>query len=370
MTGTEDDLLIDPRTGRARRLDLVPADLSEVQLVVLYGGRSGEREVSLQSGEALVEAFEQALPPSRPQVIRRVVVETDGRWTLLGESPETLAPLQAIERLRAPRSLFFLGLHGGEGEDGTLQGLLRSAGLPHTGSGVGASALCMDKRAALTVLGDVGIATCSGLTLSTEGEASKRDLLGPRLESLGSNSFFVKPNDGGSSVATFRVEGIEAVHDSLVKARELGVERVRIEPEVRGVEVSCGVLSSKNPGGPLRTLPPVEICPHPGRFFDYEEKYSSSGAEEVCPPRSITVAQSREVEAAAALAFESLGCEGYARIDFIVPAAGGAPVCLEANTLPGFTPRSLLPLEAAVVGVDFSALCVEVARLALRAFDS
>ena len=129
------------------------------------------------------------------------------------------------------------------------------------------------------------------------------------------------------------------------------------------MELTVGVVESAS--GLPEALPLVEIVPHEGRFFDFEEKYSSEGAREVCPPESISEAQAEAVTKLGLAAYRALGCRGYARLDFILPAEGEA-VFLEANTLPGFTPRSLLPQAAAAAGLSFEDL---VERVLERALD-
>jgi D-alanine-D-alanine ligase len=120
-----------------------------------------------------------------------------------------------------------------------------------------------------------------------------------------------------------------------------------------------------NRGEPLRALPPIEIRPAAGRFFDYQQKYAADGAREVCPVESLDPATVERVQARARAFYDAAGCEGYARVDFIVPT-DGEPVLLEANTLPGFTARSLLPQEAAVAGMDYRGLVLWVIEAALR----
>lgn len=333
--------------------DASVATLGVADLVVLYGGRSSEREVSLTSGRAVLETFR---GDSRTR-LHAVEIACDGRWLVEGRS---LAPSEAIRALPED-ALFFLGLHGGAGEDGTIQGFLELCARRYTGSGVAASALCMDKQRTRLVLAAEGIATAPG-ALVRRGEAPDAP-----LRALAAAGAFVKPNRGGSSVGTSFVakEGdlavaIERVHadgdDALVEAR------------VRGVETTCAVLGNR--GDALRPLPPVEIRPRANAFFDYREKYDAAGALELCPPESISAAASERLRELAARAHRAAGCDGYSRTDFIVPVEEGVegePVALEINTLPGLTPRSLSPLAASRVGMDFRAFCSEIVRLALRA---
>jgi D-alanine-D-alanine ligase len=183
-----------------------------------------------------------------------------------------------------------------------------------------------------------------------------------RVSALPGEARVVKPRCGGSSVATTRVGAGEDLATAVGAVLATGDDCL-VESAVAGVECSCGVLGNR--GEPLRALPPIEIRPAAGRFFDYQQKYAADGAREVCPVESLDAAAIERVQAGAGVLFEAAGCDGYARIDFIVPA-DGEPVLLEANTLPGFTARSLLPQEAAVEGMDYRSLVLAVIEAALR----
>ena len=134
-----------------------------------------------------------------------------------------------------------------------------------------------------------------------------------------------------------------------------------------GIEVACGVLGNRSTDS--RSLMPIEIRPHAGRFFDYEEKYSESGAEEFCPPESLDPASCQAIQESALAIHRALDCDGYSRSDFIIPRTNdtfGQPIFLELNSLPGLTPRSLLPLAAAEAGLDFPDLCLGILRAGLQ----
>ena len=144
-----------------------------------------------------------------------------------------------------------------------------------------------------------------------------------------------------------------------------------VEAAVEGVEATCGVLG--NTAGELVALPPVEIVPHEGRFFDYEEKYRSEGAREHCPPRSLSAATVERLGQLAVLAHRTMGCDGYSRTDFIVPRGAddasegeGEPVVLEVNTLPGLTERSLFPQSMQALGASYRAMCLRLLELAVE----
>ncbi len=337
-------------------------DLANAQVAVLMGGASVEREVSLTSGAEVMRALTTprgAEDRRGPLRVTQVDWQPDGRFVLDGE---VLLAKDAIERLQEADVVFSV-VHGGHGEDGTFQGFLETLGLCSAGSNVRASALCMDKVFTRELLRNAGLRVAPAeLILEREWRTDPGAVL-DRLEAFDANTLVIKPRAGGSSVAT---DIVSARTD-----REAALERVfavsdeaLVELRVVGTELAAGVLARAD--GELEGLPPVEIQPHAGRFFDYEEKYSEGGAREVCPPETVSPARWKAVTEQALLAHRTLRCDGYSRTDFIVPDDGTAPVVLEVNTLPGMTPRSLFPQAAAAVGIDYRTLCLRLVEEALQ----
>jgi D-alanine-D-alanine ligase len=353
------------------------ARIARFSVAVLRGGRSSEREVSLRSGAAMLAALRgedlaggDESPEPRdacidtPQPARVLEVEccADRTWKLEGVA---LAPGECIQRLGAD-TLYLLALHGGEGENGTIQGLLESHARVYTGSGVAASALCMNKHATRLVLQHAGLAVAPARTIHPLEWANDSVRVLSEIAGLSRQGWSVKPNCGGSSVSTFLVATERELRPAIEAVLATG-DRVLVEQRVLGVEATCGVLGNER--GRLHALSPVEIVPHAGRFFDYEEKYSAGGADEFCPPRAISARTCARLQELACTAHRAAGCDGYSRIDFIVPRADdgaeGEPVVLEINTLPGMTERSLLPKAAAAEGLALRDLLMEIAGLAL-----
>ena len=333
-------------------------------VAVLSGGRSSEREVSLRSGKGIARALRGELAQGRalPREVLEVELDLDGHWIVAGE---VLAPEVALARL-ARVDVFFLGLHGGEGEDGTIQGLLSASGRVHTGSGVRASAVCMDKLATRGIAQSIDVRVADGLCFGTAEWGAARAALLARIERLRGDGWVIKPRFGGSSVATTVTRDRAALEPGVEAVLATG-DDVLVEARVPGIETSCGVLGER--GATPHALMPIEIRPTKGDWFDYAEKYSADGAHELCPPQSVGERSIARIRSAAERVFARTGCEGYARIDFIVPSSDGEelePVMLEVNTLPGFTERSLLPQEAAYEGIDYTALCVRILESALR----
>lgn len=338
--------------------------LQSCHVAVLAGGRSSEREVSLKSARGIAHALRGGLTREHtlPRKVTEIELDLAGRWVLEGTP---LAPAHALARL-ADVDVFLIGLHGGEGEDGTLQGLLASVGACHTGSGVRASALCMDKLATRGVATSVGVRVADGLCFSAAEWNSEPAALLARVVALAGDGWVVKPRFGGSSVATCVTREEAGLEPAIRAVLETG-DDVLVEARIAGVETSCGVLGNR--GDDPLVLQPIEIRPSKGEWFDYAEKYSADGAREVCPPESVSATAIERIRAGAGRVYQRAGCDGYARIDFMVPVAGGVegePVMLEVNTLPGMTERSLLPQEAAVAGIDYTALCLRIVELALR----
>jgi D-alanine-D-alanine ligase len=260
--------------------------------------------------------------------------------------------------------VFLLALHGGEGEGGVVQGLLEAAGRAYSGAGVAASALCLDKHHTRLVLADAGLAVAPGHLVRPVAWRRDPEAELERLRGLGRAGWFVKPNRGGSSLGVTRVDQPEQLAVAIERVLAAG-DAALVEARMLGVEATCGVLGNR--GTALRALPPVEIRPRGTAFFDYSEKYSAAGALELCPPEGLGAATVARLQEAALLAHEVTGCDGVSRTDFIVPAEGGPVLALEVNTLPGMTARALVPRSAAVMGLDFPALCLELIRLALEA---
>ena len=344
------------------------ARLRAAEVAVLMGGVSGEREISLRSGASIARALRDGADGRGPARVHEVEIDADGAWRVEGKP---LAPEVALARF--PKAcVWFLALHGGAGEDGTTQGFLSTAGRTHTGSGVGASALCMSKSWTRDVLRAAGLSVAPGLVIDAHAWSTTRDSLLQRIAAFGAGGLAVKPDGGGSSVATTILRAGGDVQVAIDRAFGAGA-RVLVEARIEGVEATCGVLGGRQ--DLPRALTPVEIVPHDGRFFDYDEKYSAAGAAEHCPPLSIGEATCERIRDAAVRAFRATHCAGYARVDFMVPHPGSgpldtpavpAPVVLEINTLPGMTDRSLLPLAAAQSGLGYRDLCLEILRLALE----
>ncbi len=328
------------------------------RVAVLRGGSSREHGVSLLSGNAVVRALRE-----RGHDVVDVRIDPDGAWRFDDAAPITRAHgLLALsgEGSLDPIDVVFIALHGAWGEDGTLQGTLKTLGLPYTGSGVLASALAMDKERTKEVLAHHGVATPAWVAVEARAWSTDRDgVLGAAADLTA--PLVVKPGREGSSFGISLVATTKELPAALDVALDSPGARALVEERVVGTEVTCAVLGNHN--DPLRTLPIVEIVPRDGAMFDFEAKYQGA-SEEICPAR-ISEAAARRVSAAAQLAHELLGCDGLSRSDFFIDADDNAWF-LETNTVPGMTRESLSPRAAAAAGLTFEDLCEELVRLALK----
>lgn len=295
-----------------------------MKIVVLCGGTSPEREVSLNSGRAVADALSQYGYDTQLCDITSIS-EFVREW-----------PSYAADGV-------FIALHGGWGEDGRLQAVLEAFNIKYTGSGPEASMLSMDKTAAKYAFSAAGIPVPNGFIATREdcGRASAEKFL-----SL-CGRIIVKPNGGGSTVGVTQLSDISAYQGALELAWQ-SEKRALIEEFIDGEEATVPVIELTD--GRTVALPPIHIKPKVG-FYDYQNKYTPGSTEYICPADFPAEINSRLADMAVA-AHNALGCRCYSRIDFRV-SANGALCALEANTAPGMTATSLVPKSAKARGIPF-----------------
>lgn len=337
-----------------------------VNIIVLAGGRSPEREISLSSGQLVAGAL-----AARGHNVRLLDLCEDvknsgackapqGSTAAEPPSPATgerhsSPPLigRGVLEACAAADVVFLALHGGIGEDGHLQAVLDCLGIRYTGSGFVGSLLAMDKDLTKRLLSRAGIPTAPWLCCDTAADPPER-IVRRAISQLGLPCV-VKPCSGGSSVGVSIAED----EDSLLRAVKSAAQcerRLLLERRLQGRELSIGILGDE-------ALPPIEILPREG-FYDYQNKYLPGRTREICPAE-LTDGERTRLCDCALRAFRCLRLSGYARGDFIL-GADGVPWCLELNTLPGMTSTSLLPQEAAAVGFSFGELCEKIIELSMK----
>ena len=293
---------------------------------MLRGGKSAEREVSLRSGEQVMKALE-----GRRHDVSGLDLDHD-TW----------------DALRDGRfDCVFNALHGRLGEDGTVQGMLELLGLPYTGSGVLASALCMDKARANKFMAGAGLHVPEFEELEIK-EGVAADVV-ERLVSRFGLPLVIKPVREGSTIGLTIARDEDAVASGLVVAGRYD-RRVLVQRFAAGTEVTMGVLATPE----VEVLPSLEIVSD-NPVYDYDAKYTAGKSHHIIPARIPEAAQKAAAEAARR-AFVELGCSGMARVDIIVDS-GGKPWVLEVNTVPGLTALSLLPDAARAAGISFDRLC-------------
>jgi D-alanine-D-alanine ligase len=224
----------------------------------------------------------------------------------------------------------------------------------------------MDKDASRHILAAAGVPVADGLCIDARSWTTERERCLDRASALIAGSAYVKPNAGGSSVHTHRVSSAAELEAAIEDVLGTG-DRALVEAAVHGTEATSGVLG--NAAGTPVALPPVEIVPHAGRFFDYEEKYRESGATEHCPPKTLSAHTVARLGELALIAHRVTGCDGYSRTDFIVPSTEdgeGDPIALEINTLPGLTERSLFPQSMRAAGLSYRDMCLTLLELAVE----
>jgi D-alanine-D-alanine ligase len=360
----------------------------KLRIGVIFGGRSGEHEVSIRSARSVIDAIDKSryevvpiaitkegnwlgaaasarlLPPETQQRIpSNATADASGDVTILGDPSRTgLVRLdgegQSTERL----DVVFPVLHGTYGEDGTLQGLLEMAAVPFVGCGTLASACGMDKAIMKALFKDAGLPICNYASfLRTEWEAS-RDAVVRRVTRQLGLPVFVKPANLGSSVgvskATDRASFVKAVNLAARYDRKIIVEEM-----VDGREIECAVMGNDQPKASL----PGEYVVHKkeARFLDYTEKYSSTGHVEFIVPARVSKAVQKRIQAMAVRAFQAVDASGLSRVDFFLRTDGELLVN-ELNTLPGLTDVSGFPKMWEASGVSFTKVIDQLIELALE----
>lgn len=344
-----------------------------MKITVLAGGLSHEREVSLSSGSliagalirkghevCLVDLYTGKAPdgskplftrdPIEPYKVSRSIPDLEALKTATGRGELRMG--EGVMSLCAEADAVFIALHGDVGENGQLQACLDMACIPYTGSGYAGSLLAMDKDLTKQLLTRAGVPTASWVLCDlSEGLEAAAD----RIETEVGYPVVIKPCSGGSSVGVSMPENREELTAAIAKAAAYETSFLA-ERRITGRELTVSILDGE-------VLPAVEIIPLTG-FYDYENKYQAGLTTEICPA-PLTEAETRAVQSSALKGFNALRLRGYCRFDFILDACG-TPWCLEANTLPGMTPTSLLPQAAAAVGIGYDELCERMVMMAVR----
>ncbi len=304
------------------------------KVAVLMGGLSAEREISLLSGQGVLQA------------LRASGVDAHA----FDPAQRDLSELKAEGFARC-----FIALHGRFGEDGTVQGALEWLRIPYTGSGVMASAIAMDKVMTKRVWQSVGLPTPRYVVLSPQQQQRAQICAVP--DELGL-PLIVKPPREGSSIGVSKVAGYSQMQDAVTLSARYDPD-VLCEEFIAGEEVTCPIVGV---GADAHTLPVVRISAPEGAY-DYQNKYFTDVVSYQCPS-GLAQAEEQEISRIVLAAFKALGCRGWARADLMIRASDRKPFLLEMNTSPGMTSHSLVPMSARAAGISYEALCLSLLKLA------
>ena len=349
-----------------------------MNIVVLAGGLSTERDVSFITGNEVAKALRENghrvilldvfMGYDEKEVnVDDIFDKADEVSVKVSRIPETAPDLEAVKASRKDQSdcffgpnviricqksdIVFMALHGENGENGKIQAAFDLFGIKYTGSDYLSSAIAMDKNMSKKFFVNANIPTPNGVSMTRENRCDDHKKLGLNLPCV------VKPCCGGSSIGVTIVRNDEEFTKALDDAFKWENELV-IEEFVEGREFSVGVLSGK-------ALPIIEIAPVEG-FYDYKNKYKAGSTIETCPAE-LSIEKTKEMQKYAEMVAEAIGLNTYSRSDFLLDKEGNI-FCLEVNTLPGMTPTSLLPQEANAVGVNFNELCEKLIEISLKKY--
>lgn len=349
-----------------------------MNIVVLAGGLSTERDVSFKTGDMVTKALRENghkvilldvfMGYMEEEVDVSDIFDNSVEASVVVENIPEIAPdLEKVKASRKDQSdcffgpnvlkicqmadVVFMALHGENGENGKIQAVFDLFGIRYTGSGYLSSALAMDKAVAKLFFDAKGVLTPTGIKMCKNARIEKFEDTSLRLPCV------VKPCCGGSSIGVSIVRTEEEYQNALDEAFRWEDEIV-IEDYIEGREFSVGVIEGK-------ALPVIEIAPVEG-FYDYKNKYKAGSAVETCPAE-ISEELTKQMQNYAELAAEALGLDTYSRMDFLLNE-NDEMFCLEANTLPGMTPTSLLPQEAGVIGMNFNQLCEKLIEISLEKY--
>ena len=340
-----------------------------LRVMVVFGGRSGEHEVSLASARAIIET----LKKNGRYEVHPVGITKDGRWLSSGDPMRELESGDASEKPGLPThvsdklptnlggtDVVFPVLHGPYGEDGTIQGMLELAGVPYVGSGVLGSAASMDKVTMKKVFAYHGLPQVEWIGLTRKEWEEGRGSWPRRIEKDLGYPCFVKPSNLGSSVGISKAEDPEELEEALDVAADLD-RRIIVEAAADARELEVSMLGNEDP----KVSVPGEILVHSQDFYDYEAKYTE-GSSRVAAPANIPGGTAMEIQNIARVAFRAVDAAGMARIDFFLENDTSRVLLNEINTIPGFTPTSVYARLWDASGLPYDKLLDRLIDLALE----
>lgn len=358
--------------------------MKKIKVGLLFGGKSGEHEVSIVSALSIYSALDK-----QKYDVTMVGIDPSGRWLLPDqtrllaqkENPrliklnrenstvsllpyshsQQLIPVDAKSVTVTGFDVIFPVLHGTYGEDGTIQGLLELAEIPYVGSGVLGSSICMDKSVSRKLLEAAGIPVVPSMTVHQEEMMDDADSVIDSAEKKFGYPYFVKPVNMGSSVGVHKVKDRASAPKLLKDAFQYDV-KILIEHAVNARELECSVLGNEKPKASIVG----EIVPH-HEFYSYEAKYIDENGADLCiPAKNLDASVSERIQKLSIKAFRTLECRGLARVDFFLDRKTGELFLNELNTIPGFTKISMYPKLWEATGLPYPKLLDELIRLAIE----
>ena len=342
------------------------------RIAIIFGGQSPEHEISVLSARNVVDALDDNLWTAIP-----LAVATDGQWLTETHSASVLSshkktvenngvslngvPLieSGLDILKNCTAAFPL-IHGKTGEDGTLQGLLEMANIAYAGSGVSASILGMDKSLSKAIWQAAGLPIARMIVLKKESIPGSESAISTRISNEIGYPCYVKPSRGGSSIGISKVQSEKQLHQAIALASQWD-NKILIEEFIDGQEIECAIIGNGNPKA-ASCLGEVSSL---NNFYDYDSKYSPNSTTQIYIPARISENIAGKLRDLAVNAYTSIGCKGFARVDFFVNKQEQI-VLSEINTIPGFTKTSLFPRLWEASGLSYSAMLTQILELALR----
>ena len=352
-----------------------------MKIIVLAGGLSQERDVSLLSGAGVGRTLRERGHKAYlldvffgleydEDKLEEVFDLPDAGLSSAEGIKTTVPDIKALKASRPDQSdcyfgpnvlklcqmadITFMAMHGCPGEDGKIQAAFDLMGIKYTGPNSLGCALSMNKLVAKHIFKKSDVVTPRGTSLNQSTKDTPLSELGYYLPLV------IKPCEGGSSIGVFIVHTEEEYKNAIYQSFDVnGEKEVVIEPFIKGREFACGIIAGK-------ALPIIEIVPKDG-VFDYANKYQAGGAQEICPTKALPEEMQLEMQRVAERAFEVLRLDVYSRVDFLVSDEDGAFYCLEVNSLPGMTPASLMPKEAKAAGIEYGELCERIIAESIKA---
>lgn len=358
--------------------------MKKLRVAVLYGGRSGEHEVSLQSAASVINNLDR----ERFDIVP-VAIDKQGRWRLndlsllegkkslpvFKDAPKVILPPNLADAETGSALMPFSGgeaktidvvfpvIHGPLCEDGTIQGLLELADVPYVGCGVLASAIAMDKEMAKRVVRDAGLPIVPYLSFKNESWKKDKQAWTDRIHRELGYPVFVKPANLGSSVGVQKCADLQALENAADAAFKYDV-KILVETAIDAREIELAVLENPDPGAEPLVSVPGEINPT-HEFYSYEAKYLDENGAELIIPAKLDVDQTKRVQEIARRAFSAVECEGMARVDLLMDRSSGDFYFNELNTIPGFTSISMYPKMWEASGINYQELLSRLIDLAI-----